>query len=58
MEIKNPIVIHMAFKLEQLEEAPLRAAYMVVEQLYSLQNAKNNSPGSTISDMIKTGVQL
>lgn len=37
MAIQNPIVIRIAMLLEELEEAPLRAAYMVVQQLHELQ---------------------
>lgn len=37
MEIRNPIVIRMAMLLEELDEGPLRAAYMVVSELHELQ---------------------
>ena len=37
--IKNPIVIHIAAMLEALDDMPLRAVYMVVRQLYLLQQA-------------------
>ena len=37
MEIRNPIVIRMAMLLEELDEGPLRAAYMVVNELHDLQ---------------------
>lgn len=58
MEIKNPIVIHMVSKLEKLEEAPLRAAYMAVEQLYLLQEAKNKDINATNCDSKMTGNRL
>lgn len=37
--IKNPIVIHIAAMLEAFDEMPLRAVYMVVRQLYLLQES-------------------
>lgn len=37
--MQNPIVIHIAMMLEALDEMPLRAVYMVVRQLYLLQQA-------------------
>lgn len=37
MAIQNPIVIRIAMLLEELDEGPLRAAYMVIEQLHELQ---------------------
>lgn len=37
--MQNPIVIHIATMLEALDEMPLRAVYMVVRQLYLLQQA-------------------
>lgn len=37
MTIRNPIVTRMAMLLDELEEEPLRAAYMVVSQLHELQ---------------------
>lgn len=37
MDIRNPIVIRMAMLLEELDEGPLRAAYMVVSSLHELQ---------------------
>ena len=37
----NPIVTHMAMLLDELEEEPLRAAYMVVSQLHELQKRGN-----------------
>lgn len=42
--IKNPIVIHIAAMLEALDEMPLRAVYMVVRQLYLLQQASKDEP--------------
>lgn len=40
--IKNPIVIHIAAMLEALNDMPLRAVYMVVRQLYLLQQASRD----------------
>lgn len=40
--IKNPIVIHIAAMLEALDDMPLRAVYMVVRQLYLLQQASRD----------------
>ena len=40
MTIRNPIVTRMAMLLDELEEEPLRAAYMVVSQLHELQTGK------------------
>lgn len=40
--IKNPIVIHIATMLEALDDMPLRAVYMVVRQLYLLQQASRD----------------
>lgn len=37
--MSNPIVIHIAAMLEALDDMPLRAVYMVVRQLYLLQQA-------------------
>lgn len=37
--MQNPIVIHIAAMLEALDEMPLRAVYMVVRQLYLLQQS-------------------
>lgn len=37
MAIQNPIVIRIAMLLEELDEEPLRAAYMVIQQLHELQ---------------------
>lgn len=37
MAIQNPIVIRIAMLLEELNEEPLRAAYMVIQQLHELQ---------------------
>lgn len=43
--MQNPIVIHIATMLEALDEMPLRAVYMVVRQLYLLQQAsKQEAP--------------
>lgn len=42
--IKNPIVIHIAAMLEAMEEMPLRAVYMVVRQLYLLQQSPKDEP--------------
>lgn len=39
---KNPIVIHIAAMLEALNDMPLRAVYMVVRQLYLLQQASRD----------------
>lgn len=40
--IKNPIVMHIAAMLEALDDMPLRAVYMVVRQLYLLQQASRD----------------
>lgn len=40
MTIRNPIVTRMAMLLDELEEEPLRAAYMVVSQMHELQTGK------------------
>ena len=40
MEVKDPKVIRMAMLLEELEEGPLRAAYMVISQMHELQTGK------------------
>ena len=43
--MENPIVIHIAAMLEALDEMPLRAVYMVVRQLYLLQqSSKEDTP--------------
>lgn len=43
--MKNPIVIHIAAMLEAMDEMPLRAVYMVVRQLYLLQeSSKEDTP--------------
>lgn len=43
--MKNPIVIHIAAMLEALDEMTLRAVYMVVRQLYMLQqSSKEDTP--------------
>ena len=42
--MENTIVIHIAAMLEALDEMPLRAAYMVVRQLYLLQQASKEEP--------------
>jgi hypothetical protein len=34
---EKPVIVHIAAMLDELEEAPLRAAYMVVSELHSLQ---------------------
>ena len=34
---KEPTILHMNQMLRQLEPGPLRAAYMVIEELYILQ---------------------
>jgi hypothetical protein len=36
---KQPIVIHMNQLLLELDEGPLRAAYMVIKELHDLQQA-------------------
>ena len=40
MEFKDPKVIRMAMLLEELDEGPQRAAYMVISQLHELQTGK------------------
>lgn len=40
MNIKNPIVIRLAMLMEELEEGPLRAVYMVVSELHELQKRR------------------
>lgn len=52
MDIKNPIVIRMAMLLEELEEGPLRAAYMVVSSLHELQ--MKNGGGSDDKERERT----
>ena len=43
--MEKPIVIHIAAMLEALDEMPLRAVYMVVRQLYLLQqSSKEDTP--------------
>lgn len=43
--MENPIVIHIAAMLEALDDMPLRAVYMVVRQLYLLQeSSKEDTP--------------
>lgn len=37
MMIQNPVVIRTAMLMEELEEGPLRAAYMTISQLHELQ---------------------
>ena len=39
---REPIVDHISAMLRELEEEPLRAAYMVVKQLHDLQSAVKN----------------
>ena len=51
MDISNPIVIRMAMLLEELEEGPLRAAYMVVNELHDLQK---NGGGSGDNERERT----
>lgn len=46
MLIHNPIVLRIAMLLEELEEGPLRAAYMVVNQLHELQTRGAASMGA------------
>lgn len=40
MEFKDPKVIRMAMLLEELDDGPLRAAYMVISQMHELQTGK------------------
>lgn len=43
--MENPIVIHIAAMLETLDDMPLRAVYMIVRQLYLLQeSSKEDTP--------------
>ena len=52
MDIRNPIVIRMAMLLEELDECPLRAAYMVVSSLHELQ--MKNGGGSNDNERERT----
>jgi hypothetical protein len=52
MDIRNPIVIRMAMLLEELDEGPLRAAYMVVSSLHELQ--MRNGGGSNDNERERT----
>jgi hypothetical protein len=40
MNIKNPIVIRLASLMDELDEGPLRAVYMVVNEMHELQTGK------------------
>lgn len=40
---KQPIIVHMTRLLADLDEGPLRAAYMVVKELHDLQLASLKS---------------
>lgn len=40
---KQPIIVHMTQLLADLDEGPLRAAYMVVKELHDLQLASLKS---------------
>lgn len=40
MNIKNPIVVRLASLMEELDEGPLRAVYMVVNEMHELQTGK------------------
>lgn len=44
--MSNPIVIHIAAMLETLDDMPLRAVYMVVRQMYLLQQASEEGTPS------------
>lgn len=44
--MENPIVIHIAAMLEALDEMPLRAVYMVVRQMYLLQESSGEDTPS------------
>lgn len=35
---KEPVISHIALMLKYLDEASIRAVYMVVKELYSLQD--------------------
>jgi hypothetical protein len=40
MNIKNPIVIRLASLMDELDDGPLRAVYMVVNEMHELQTGK------------------
>lgn len=39
----KPTTVHIAAMVDELKADPLRAAYMVVKQLYELQKAHNQN---------------